>query len=266
MYWKKRFERPNKDEEIEQKILSLREQHKDYGYRRIVQMLKKIGLTVNHKKVQRIMKKLGLQVHSFTRKTRKYNSYRGQYSLIAPNRLNRRFDTSIPHQKVTTDTSEFKYYQRDSNGILQTKKAYLDPFMDLYNREILSYTLEKTPSAQAIMSGLREAIKETNDCLYRRTFHSDQGWGYQMKQYQSTLQEKHIFQSMSRKGNCLDNSPMENFFGLLKQEVYYGRIFSSFEELKQTISGWIHYYNHERIKEKLDWLSPVQFRLAAIAA
>ena len=106
MYWKKRFERPNKDEEIEQKILSLREQHKDYGYRRIVQMLKKIGLTVNHKKVQRIMKKLGLQVHSFTRKTRKYNSYRGQYSLIAPNRLNRRFDTPI------LDLFLFKNYRK----------------------------------------------------------------------------------------------------------------------------------------------------------
>ena len=266
MYWQKRFNRSNKDEDIEQKILSIRNHHKDYGYRRMVQMLKKAGLIVNHKKVQRIMKKLALQVHSFTRKTRKYNSYRGQFSLIAPNRLNRRFDTPVPHQKITTDTLEFKYHEKDANGKLQTKKAYLDPFMDLYNREILSYTLEKSPSAQAIMSGLGKAIKETDDCPYRRTFHSDQGWGYQMKQYQATLKEKQIFQSMSRKGNCLDNSPMENFFGLLKQEIYYGKVFSSFEELRQSISAWIYYYNHERIKDKLNWLSPVQFRLAAVAA
>ena len=266
MYWQKRFDRPNKDEEIEQEILSLREVHKNYGYRRIVQMLRKMGFTINHKKVQRIMKKLALQVTAFTRKTRKYNSYRGQYNLIAPNRLNRRFDTSVPHQKITTDTSEFKYVEKDKYGVLQTKKAYLDPFMDLYNREIISYTLEKTPSANAIMEGVSKAIDITSDCPYRRTFHSDQGWGYQMNRYQVILQENNVFQSMSRKGNCLDNSPMENFFGLLKQEVYYGRTFSSFEELNQSISDWIHYYNHKRIKEKLDWLSPIEYRLAAEAA
>lgn len=266
MYWQKRFDRPHKDEEIEQKILSLRHEHKDYGYRRIVQMLKKMGIIVNHKKVQRIMKKLSLQVTSFTRKTRKYNSYRGQYNLIAPNRLNRRFDTFVPHQKMTTDTSEFKYVEKDKRGVFQTRKAYLDPFMDLYNREILSYTLEKTPSANAIMEGLTKAIDRTKDCPYRRTFHSDQGWGYQMNRYQAALKENNIFQSMSRKGNCLDNSPMENFFGLLKQEVYHGRVFSSYEELEKAISNWIYYYNHERIKEKLNWQSPIEYRLAAKAA
>ncbi len=101
----------------------------------------------------------------------------------------------------------------------------------------------------------------TSDCPYRRTFHSDQGWGYQKRDYVSKLRSHRIFQSMSRKGNGHDNSVMENFFGLLKQEIYYGHIFSSFEELEQVIVSWIRYYNTKRIKQKLNWMSPIQFRL-----
>ena len=101
---------------------------------------------------------------------------------------------------------------------------------------------------------------------YRRTFHSDQGWAYQMKAYSHRLKEERIFQSMSRKGNCLDNSVMENFFGLLKQEIYYGVVYYSYEELKSEIERFIKYYNEKRIKEKLGWMSPVQYRLHLLAA
>ena len=97
--------------------------------------------------------------------------------------------------------------------------------------------------------------------MYRRTFHSDQGWAYQLKEYTSRLKDGKIFQSMSRKGTCLDNSIMENFFSILKQEIYYGRIFYSYEELKSEIERFIKYYNEDRIKEKLGWMSPVQYRM-----
>lgn len=123
--------------------------------------------------------------------------------------------------------------------------------MDLYNNEILSYSLSERPNAQNIMIGLKKAISIKSDCPYRHTFHSDQGWAYQMNVYRNKLKENNIFQSMSRKANCLDNSPMENFFGLLKQEIYHGKVYRSQKELKQAIESYIHYYNHYRIKEKI---------------
>ena len=261
MYWQKRFDRENPDAELEERILNIRKENKDYGYRRIHKELVNQGLKVNKKKVHRIVKKLELQVRSFTRKSRRFSTYKGVVGKIAPNRINRRFNTSIVHQKITTDTSEFKYYERDPNGNVAVKKLYLDPFMDLYNLEIISYSISPHPSGKSIINSLKEAIEKTNDCRYRRTFHSDRGWAYQMNDYIALLKENHIFQSMSRKGNCFDNSPMENFFGILKQEMYYGVIYTSFEELKTAIENYIRYYNEQRIKEKLGWKSPVDYRL-----
>lgn len=238
-------------------MLEIRREHKNAGYRPMVQLLKVKGFHVNHKKVQRLMKKLGLRVTSFWRKSRKYNSYKGKVGKVAKNKLHRRFYTSVPHQKVTTDTTEFKYYE---NGV--QKKAYLNPFMDLFNNEILSFEVSQQPTYQAISSALTKVLNLTSDCPYRRTFHSDQGWAYQMPNYVHMLKKHNIFQSMSRKGNCHDNSMMENFFGLLKQEIYYGRVFNSYQELNKAISDWIIYYNTKRIKKKLSWMSPVQFRIA----
>lgn len=114
--------------------------------------------------------------------------------------------------------------------------------MDLYNSEILSYRISEKPDALAVMEGLEEAIQVTNDCLFRRTFHSDQGWAHQMKAYSCKLKEYKIFQSMSRKRNCLDSSPMENFFSLLKQEIFHGKIYRSLDIIvtHQKRSGFLH--------------------------
>ena len=261
MYWQKRFDRPSKDEALEEKIKAIRQSDTNYGYRRIWGKLRASGVMVNRKRVQRLVQKLGLQVTSFTHKSRKYNSYKGTVGRIAPNRLNRRFHTCIPHQKITTDTTEFKYYEIDAKGNIITRKAYLDPFLDLYNREVISYSFTKRPSSQGILSALEKAIQVTADCPYRRTFHSDQGWAYQMAAFVGCLKRERIFQSMSRKGTCLDNSVMENFFGLLKQEIYYGHTYHGFEELEQAVRQYIEYYNNHRIKERLGWLSPVEYRL-----
>ncbi|SDY92494.1 IS3 family transposase, partial [Bacillus sp. 166amftsu] len=90
--------------------------------------------------------------------------------------------------------------------------------------------------------------------------HSDQGWHYQMKKYQQALKKYKVIQSMSRKGNCLDNAVIENFFGLLKSELLYLKEFESMEHFKVELEDYIHYYNHKRIKVKLNGMSPVQYR------
>ena len=260
MYWQKRFGRKDKDETLENQIKEIRKDNPNYGYRRIHAMLRRFGVLINKKKVQRLIQKLKLQVTNFTRRSRKYSSYKGTVGKVAPNRINRRFNTRVVHQKITTDSSEFKYYEYDKSGNMKVKKLYLNPFLDMFNSEIISYSITTAPTLDAIITPLKEAIIKTSDCKFKRTFHSDQGWAYQLKKYTSKLSNNGILQSMSRKGNCLDNSPMENFFGILKQEIYYGNTFKSFNELKRCIEKYIRYYNEERIKVKLGYLSPVEYR------
>lgn len=260
MYWQKRLNKPNKDLEIENKILKIRKENPNYGYRRITAMLKRTGLIINKKKVQRLVQKLKLQVKSYSRKSRKYSSYKGQIGKISDNKIKRNFKVEKPYIQITTDTTEFKYLEKDKKGNYQIKKLYLNPYLDMYNSEILSYEISKQPTIEPILKALDKAIKVTNKTKEKRIFHSDQGWAYQKNQYTSRLEANGIIQSMSRKGNCLDNSPMENFFGILKQEIYYGHKFYSYEHLKQTIEDFIKYYNEERIKEKLGYLSPVEYR------
>lgn len=261
MYWQQRFKEENKDKKIETFIKDIFEDHNgNYGYRRITMELRKRGYVVNHKKVLRIMNKLGIKCIKFTRKSRRFSTYKGTVGKIAKNLLNRRFKTHLPYQKITTDTTEFKYYTKDRNGKVVIQKAYLDPFLDMFNGEILAYRLSKRPNAKAILDALDETIAISKRCRFRTTIHTDQGWAYQMKEFRRRLKENKIFQSMSRKGNCIDNSPMENFFGILKQEMYYGKTYESFDELKQAVDRYIYYYNHKRIKAKLTGMSPVEFR------
>ena len=180
MYWQKRFDRKNPDKYLEDEITKIHTEIKDYGYRRVYRELRNRKIFVNKKKVQRIMQKLGYQVSSFSRKSRRYNSYNGNVGKIAPNKINHRFNTSVPHQKITTDTTEFKYYEIDNKGRMVIKKLYLDPFLDMFNGEILSYSITQTPSAIGIFSAQKKAIEITSDCPYRRTFHSDRCWAYQL--------------------------------------------------------------------------------------
>ena len=261
MYWQKRLDRPNKDEQVEKKILEIRKDNPNYGYRRMTAMLRKQGLLINKKKVQRLVQKLKLQVTSFSRKTRKYSSYKGTIGKVADNKINRNFKVDEPYTYITTDTTEFKYLEKDKSGNYQVKKLYLNPYLDMYNGEIISYELSKQPTLAPILKALDKAIEITSTNNDKRIFHSDQGWAYQLKQYTSKLEKEGITQSMSRKGNCLDNSPMENFFGILKQEMYYGEEFKNYDELKSKIEKYIKWYNEDRIKTKLNGMSPVMYRL-----
>ena len=221
-----------------------------YGYRRITLELRNAGYAINHKTVQRLMKELCLKS---TVRVKKYKSYRGEVGRIAPNLLERNFSANNPDEKWVTDVTEFA---------LHGEKLYLSPIMDLYNDEIISYTISHKPNLEQVMTMLDEAFKgipsSTNLIL-----HSDQGWQYQHKQYQKKLKDKGIRQSMSRKGNCLDNSAMENFFGILKSELFYAQTFDSMEEFKKELCEYINYYNLNRIKSKLNGMSPIVYKVTA---
>ncbi len=181
---------------------------------------------------------------------KKYRSYRGDVGKIAPNLLKRDFKAMKPNLKWTTDTTEFK---------LLGQKIYLSPIMDLFNGEIVSYAISSSPSFHLVTEMLKGAFQKIPGDT-QLILHSDQGWQYQMRSYQKMLKDKGIRQSMSRKGNCYDNSVMENFFGILKSEFYHKRRFSSIQQFSTELSEYIDYYNNRRIKVKLKGLSPVQFR------
>lgn len=245
----------DKDKEIREQIKSIFYENKGrYGYRRITLELRNRGFNVNHKKVQRIMKELELQ--SIQRPKRRYSSYKGTVGKIADNLLKRDFKADKPNQKWATDVTEFK---------INNEKLYLSPIVDLFNGEIISYNLSKHPTFQQVVDMLNKAFKKVPECD-NLILHSDQGWQYQMKQYQSMLEEKGIKQSMSRKGNCLDNACAENFFGVLKSELYYikEKEYNNVNELEKDIVEYIDYYNNRRIKCKLKGMSPVQYRIHSL--
>ena len=186
---------------------------------------------------------------SKVRKVR-YLSYRGEVGKTAPNILNRDFKAVRPNQKWATDVTEFKVADR---------KAYLSPIMDMFNGEIVAYTISDRPDLKMVMdmmSTAKRKVKSTNGVI----LHSDQGWHYQHMKYQQRLKRYGIIQSMSRKGNCLDNAVMENFFGIMKSELLYLQQFSDMEVFKCELRKYINYYNNERIKLKLNGKSPVQYR------
>lgn len=244
----------NKDKKLENLIQEIfKEYNRNYGYRRIRDELLARGHKVNHKRVKRLMDKLGLQCTKLTRKSRRYSSYKDTIGKIAKNKINRRFMTPIPLQKLVTDVTESK--------CLHDEKLYLSPIMDLYNLEVISWKISKRPTLDIAIDPLKEAISVIKkNAKYRTTIHSDQGWHYQHNSWVKTLKKNGVFQSMSRKGNCLDNSSMENFFGLLKREMYYGEEKVAYSTLKKRIENYIDYYNNKRIKTKLSGLSPVNYR------
>ena len=247
-YYQKHNKLPDKYKEIKELIKSIYHKNKGrYGYRRITDELQNKGIIINHKTVLRLMKLLGLK--SIIR-IKKYKSYKGEQGKIAPNILERNFKAQAPNQKWATDITEFN---------VSGQKLYLSPIIDLYNQEIISYELTERPVFNQVVTMLKKAFKKIPNNT-NLTLHSDQGWQYQMKQYQYLLKEKGILQSMSRKGNCLDNAIIENFFGILKSEMFYIQKFKSIEELKKEIKEYINYYNNERIKSNLNKMSPIQYR------
>ena len=223
-----------------------------YGYRRITLELRQKGYVINHKTVLKLMKTL--KIYGKQRKS-KYKSYRGEVGKVAPNLLDREFNSNAPYTKLATDVTEFS---------VCNEKVYLSPVLDMFNNEILSYSISTSPNflqTKEMLKGLFERLPKTAIPI----LHSDQGWQYQHKQYQKMLIDHGIVQSMSRKGNCLDNAVIENFFGLLKSELLYLQEFSSMEHFKQELLEYLDYYNNRRIKLKLKGLTPALHRLQALS-
>ncbi len=244
----------DKHQALKQQIQSIFARHKGrYGYRRITSALQKLGKQVNHKTVQRLMTRLGLK--SLVR-PKKYRSYKGEVGHAAPNTLQRQFDAQGANQKWVTDVTEFN---------VAGEKLYLSPVMDLYNGEIIAFETAKRPVFELVSTMLKKALAKLGP-HDKPILHSDQGWQYRMPAYQRLLQQRQVVQSMSRKGNCLDNAAMESFFAVLKSEFFYLNKFSNLDELTTGLKKYIHYYNHDRIKLKLNGLSPVQYRTQPLAA
>lgn len=245
---------PDKYHKEKEELAAIYHENKGrYGYRRITMELRSRGYSLNHKTVQRLMKELGLVCRV---RMKRYKSYKGEVGKIAPNLLERDFAAQAPNQKWVTDVTEFHLFGH---------KLYLSPILDLCSRDIVSYTISDRPTLSMVTTMIDRAFETLPDDT-GLILHSDQGFHYQSQKYQRMLKQNGVKQSMSRKGNCLDNAVIENFFGLLKSELLYLQNFESMEHFAAELTDYLDYYNNHRIKAKLKGLSPATHRQQALMA
>jgi putative transposase len=254
-YHQARLQASDPREELKAAVTEIFENnHGRYGHRRIHTQLAKQGWTIAKKTVLKLMRSLRLVCK--VRRRKRYNSYQGEQGRVAPNVLDRKFEADAPNQKWVTDVTEFSVGDR---------KLYLSPVMDLFDRQIISYSVGTSPNLELTNTSLREALTSLKDGQ-NPLVHSDQGFQYQHASWRTLLQGAGAVQSMSRKGNCYDNAVMENFFGHLKEELFHRVRFLSTDALAAQLKEYIRWYNTERISTKLEGLSPVQYRAQALAA
>lgn len=210
---------------------------------------------LKNKKIMKRVKRLMVKMHLYAiaiRRRFKYSSYKGTVGKIKPNLIKRNFKAIIPDRHWYSDITEFH---------LNGEKLYLSPVMDGCTQEIVAYTLNRHPVLKQVMDMLDQAYQK-HPALNGLIFHTDQGWQYQHAAFQAWLKNHGVSQSMSRKGNSLDDGLMEGFFGILKREMFYGfeKTFKTMGELEQAIKEYIHYYNHDRIKTVLKNHTPIEYR------
>lgn len=248
-----RMHAPDKYASLKAEIVRLFEQHKHrFGYRRIHMVLRRSGWTVSKKLVWKLMDQLGLK--SKVRVRRKYSSYRGTFSHIADNILDRDFHAEWPNTKWVSDITEFR---------VAGYKVYLSPIYDLFDHSVVSYTTATAPTTTMTAQSLAQAFA-LHQPAHGLTVHTDQGIHYQHHSWRTQLQAHHATQSMSRKGNCFDNAVMENFFGHLKAEMYHGEHFVSVEHFLTEIDQDITWYNTQRIQAQLEGMTPMEYREHAL--
>jgi transposase InsO family protein len=229
-------------------IARIYHEHKGrYGYRRITAEMRNAGYPLNHKTVCRLMTGIGLKC--LIRKVR-YRSYKGKVGHIAPNIINRDFTCTAPNRKWATDVTQIN---------IKDVKLYLSSVIDMFNGEIIAYNVSKRPDLRLVCDMLDEAFNKVGP-VRGLILHSDQGWQYQHYGYRKRLEEQGVIQSMSRKGNCLDNAMAENFFGIIKSELIYAEKFESPDDCVKAVEEYIDYYNCKRIKTRLKGKSPVSYR------
>lgn len=245
-----------KNDKIMNEIIRIFYEHKErYGYRRVTLELMNQGYNINHKKVLRLMNRMGL--HAKKRSRRKYSSYKGKVGRVADNLIARNFHSDLPNKKWYTDVTEFS---------IPDGKLYVSPIIDGYNGEIISVDISTSPDLKQSHRMLDKAINKY-EFFEDLIIHSDQGFQYQHFSYRKKLKKHNIRQSMSRKGNSIDNGLMESFFATLKTEMFYGqeKKFKNIKELEIAIYEYINYYNNKRIRAKLKGLSPVQYRIQSLS-
>jgi len=222
-----------------------------FGYRQLtLHLCRATKKPINRKRVQRLMELKGIQ-SVIRRKKKKYE--RSTPQQVAENLLNREFQAEAPNEKWVTDVTEFKY----GHG----KKAYLSAILDLHDKTIVSYVLGHSNNNPLVFQTLELALQAAPEGT--PMLHSDRGFQYTSLRFKEMLEKAEMKQSMSRVGRCIDNGPMESFWGTLKCEKYYLHTYRTFEELQKDIDDYIHFYNYERLQAKLNGLSPMEFRTKA---
>lgn len=240
-----------KNKLIADRIEKIHAESPDKGYRRIRDELDRYhDMDVNDKRVLRICRKLDIK------STIKYsnNGCTRQASnpqYIAENVLNREFTAKAPNEKWLTDVTEFHYYV----GI-EKHKVYLSAILDLYDRRIVSYVIRDSNNNALVFDTVDAAIEANPDA--HPLFHSDRGFQYTNRTFHSKLETAGMTQSMSRVAKCIDNGPMEGFWGILKRERYYGKKFTSRDSVVEMIETYIAYYNNRRLQRNLGILTPME--------
>ena len=222
-----------------------------YGYRRITDNInKRLSKRYNYKRTLRLMRLLKLQ-SGIRRKKKKYTKSKPQH--VSENILNREFNAEAPNFKWLTDVTEFKYGHE--------KKAYLSAIFDLYDNSIVAYVLGHRNDNTLVFDTLDNALKANPSA--QALIHSDRGYQYTSNGFKRKIAAAKMTQSMSRVGRCIDNGPMEGFFGIIKCEKYYLNKYNTFEELKKAIDDYMYFYNNKRIQKKLNSQSPMEYRTLA---
>ena len=239
------------NEALAEKIEQIHMESPDKGYRRINDDLRHdYGVYVNDKRVLRICRKRDIKStikygnHGCTRRAKN-----PQY--IAENVLNRDFHAKAPNEKWLTDVTEFKWYEG-----AEVHKVYLSAILDLYDRRIVSFVISERNDNPLVFKTLDKAMR--NNVGAHPIFHSDRGYQYTNRTFHHKLEKAGMTQSMSRVAKCIDNGPMEGFWGILKRERYYGKRFTSKHELIQMITNYISYYNNRRVQRNLGVLTPFE--------
>ena len=224
------------------------------GYRQMTITVNRVHKkNYNKKRIRRLMQILHLQ--SVCRK-KKYNYIKSTPEVTAENVLNREFYADAPNEKWLTDVTEFKYYVGT-----EVKKLYLSAILDLYDRRIVAYKIGTSNNNQLVFETFDEAV--ANNPKAHPLFHSDRGYQYTNRIFHNKLMKAGMRQSMSRVGRCIDNGPMEGYWGILKSEMYYLKKFTSQEELTKAIENSICFYNTKRYQLKLKCMTPMEFHAAA---
>lgn len=250
-YQHKAMNNQNSDDEYRDQIkITFKENHEEYGYRRIHAALSEMGIVISEKRVRRIMKQENLKVHH--KKLKTFSSYAGEITPAVPNLINRDFHAEKPNEKWLTDITEFS---------IPAGKIYLSPIIDCFDGMPVSWSIGRSPDAELANTMLDDAVLtlENNE---HPIVHSDRGSHYRWTGWIERMEKYQLVRSMSKKGCSPDNSACEGFFGIIKNAMFYGRNWNgvSIDDFISLLNNYLHWFREKRIKQKLGFKSPIDYR------